>query len=60
MTKKKTLKQRILKEMVFLSPKEEVKLAIWKEIRHNYDNNAEFDKAFQKAYRKITKTFKSK
>ena len=54
-----TLKQRILKEMVFLSPKEEIKLAIWKEVGNRYEDNAEFDKEFQKAYRKVYKEFKN-
>lgn len=40
------LKQRIRKEMVIWSPKEEIKLAIWKEIGYRYKDNAEFDKAF--------------
>ena len=52
------LKDRILKEMVITSPKEKIKLRIWKEIGYRYKDNVEFDKAFQKAYRKITKELK--
>jgi len=53
----KTLRQKIIKEMVIGdNPKQKLFKEIWQELKWHYKNFGEFEKAFEKAYKKITKS----
>lgn len=51
--RRSTLNERILKEMVIKNPLEIVKNELWKEIGYRYLNYIEFEKEFNKAFKKV-------